>query len=1076
MDKDEKQPLPRVRFGNDEEAGDHVGFGTRNRRLSRQSSIGSLSIHSVAGARTVQPETALPITYRTLSIEIDEGQHEKQKEAKKAKEKAAVDFAGLEWHTLEVQELCRRLSVDIDQGLSEDQIKRRLTEYGRNKMTPPPSQLFSKIMGYFFGGFGSILLTASILVFVSWKPLGDPPAQANLALACVLIAVWLIQAAFNAWQDWSTSRVMASIGTMLPDQCIVIRNGSHSSISALDLVPGDVIVIKQGNKLPADVRLVEVSSDAMFDRAILTGESEPVPAAVDSTEDNYLETNNIGLQGTHCISGSCLGVCVATGDSTIFGRIAKLTSDPKTATTPLQKEILRFVLIISLFITCVVILIIILWAAWLRKSHPSWINVPLLIVDCVSCAVAFIPEGLPIALTTSLTIVANIMRKNKILCKSLKTVETLGSVSVICSDKTGTLTKNRMTVTDIYGGGEEFTPDAARDMMAVLRSENNLAVLSKKRENIVDQIRIVGGLCNSGEFDAATMHLPIAERTINGDATDQAVLRLSESLGSVAELRRDYKKTFEIAFNSKNKFMIRLITPANQDPTSNNTTLMIKGAPDILLPRCDTVLDGNNETVPLTDAQRLRIEQIKDSWSRQGKRVILMARKPTVMPFSTNAEKEVLVAARQGLTFVGIVGIVDPPRDEIPEVVRVLRGASIRIFMVTGDFKLTAQAIAEECGIISNSMIVDDVSALSRESNTTSTKQAIVLSGPELITLNENQWDQLCLYQEIVFARTTPEQKLRIVREFQARDNIVGMTGDGVNDAPSLKAADIGIAMGSGSDIAIEAADMVLLDSFAAICQAVLYGRLVYDNLKKTIVYLLPAGSFSELWPVVTNVAFGIPQILSSFLMIIICCLTDCVAAITLAYEKPEADLMLRPPRNIKKDRLVDWKLITHAYFFIGLLECFLSYTMAFWYMQRKGVPFSAMWLKFGEYDPQYDPNYINELVNTASSIYFVTLVIMQLFNLLATRTRRLSIFQQPPIFNKDTQNWLLFPSMVFAIVVVFIFCYIPPLQNAIGTSAVPVEYWFLPAAFGLGLLMLDETRKYCVRRWPKGPLAKIAW
>lgn len=196
---------------------------------------------------------------------------------------------------------------------------------------------------------------------------------------------------------------------------------------------------------------------------------------------------------------------------------------------------------------------------------------PLLIVSCVSCAVAFIPEGLPIALTTSLTIVANIMRKNKILCKSLKTVETLGAVSVICSDKTGTLTKNNMVVTDIYAAGEEYTPDAARDMMAVMRSENNVAALSKKREGIIDQVRILGGLCNSGEFDAATMHLPISERKIQGDATDRAVLRLSESLGSVAELRRDFKKVFEIAFNSKNKFMVRLISPANQDPTDNNT-------------------------------------------------------------------------------------------------------------------------------------------------------------------------------------------------------------------------------------------------------------------------------------------------------------------------------------------------------------------------------------------------------------------------------------------------------------------------------------------------------------------------
>ncbi|KAH7119956.1 hypothetical protein B0J11DRAFT_72809 [Dendryphion nanum] len=1068
---------PRVRFGDEEDVrvGRHAQRDTdHTRRHSRASSASGLSIRSVH--RTVQPETALPITYRTLSIEVDEQSHKTQAAVKKAKQKAAVDLADLQWHTITTSELSLRLSVDTRAGLSEDQIKRRVAEYGRNKMTPPPSDLLSRLFGYFFGGFGSILLVASVLVFIAWKPLGDPPADANLALAAVLVAVFAIQAGFNAWQDWSSSRVMASIGTMLPDQCLVVRNGQQVAISALDLVPGDVVVIKQGNKLPADVRFVEVSSDAMFDRAILTGESEPVPAEVDVTEENYLETHNIGLQGTHCISGSCLGVCVAIGDKTIFGRIAKLTSEPKTGRTPLQKEILRFVLIISIFITCVVVLIVVLWAAWLRKDHPDWINVPLLIVSCVSAAVAFIPEGLPVALTTSLTIVANIMRKNKILCKSLKTVETLGSVSVICSDKTGTLTKNKMVVTDIYAAGEEYTPEAARDMMAVLRSENNIAALSKRREDVIDQVRILGGLCNAGEFDASTMHMPIHERKINGDATDQAILRMSESLGSIAELKQRWKRVFEIGFNSKNKFMVRVMAPVEQDELTGTATLMIKGAPDIILPRCSHILADKGEVISLTEAQVSRIEATKDAWSRQGKRVILMARKTTKVPSSNNQEREVLVAAREGLVFVGMVGIVDPPRDEIPEVVRILRNASIRIFMVTGDFKLTAQAIAEECGIISNSSMVDDITALAREVKHGFTRRAIVLSGPELMTMNESQWNQLCEYEEIVFARTTPEQKLRIVKEFQARDNIVGMTGDGVNDAPSLKAADIGIAMGSGSDIAIEAADMVLLDSFAAIVEAVQYGRLVYDNLKKTIVYLLPAGSFSELWPVVTNVAFGIPQILSSFLMIIICCFTDCAAAITLAYEKPEADVMLRPPRNIKKDRLVDTKLIFHAYFLVGMLECFLSFTMAFWYMERRGIPFTAMWLKFGDMDPIYDKDYVAQVTNEASSIYFVTLVVMQLFNLLATRTRRLSLFQQPPIFNKATQNLLLFPAMIFAIVIVFIFCYIPSLQRTILTTQVPVEYWFLPAAFGLGLLILDEGRKYMVRTYPKGIFARIAW
>lgn len=263
------------------------------------------------------------------------------------------------------------------------------------------------------------------------------------------------------------------------------------------------------------------------------------------------------------------------------------------------------------------------------------------------------------------------------------------------------------------------------------------------------------------------------------------------------------------------------------------------------------------------------------------------------------------------------------------------------------------------------------------------------------MSLNDYQWEQLCRYPEIVFSRTTPEQKLRIVREFCGRNEIVGMTGDGVNDAPSLKAADIGIALGSGSDIAIEASDMVLLDSFSAVVEAVQYGRVVFDNLKKTITYLLPAGSFSEFWPVFTNVVFGLPQVLSSFLMIIIwyaqpcrsfhslslilviSCFTDCAAATVLAYEAPEADVLLRPPRNPKKDRLVNWKLILHAYGVVGLFETVLSFTMSYWYLQRNGIPFSALWFKFGQVPADIDPEYYTARLNEASSIYFINLVVM---------------------------------------------------------------------------------------------------
>ncbi|KAI5815821.1 hypothetical protein BZA77DRAFT_73418 [Pyronema omphalodes] len=1087
----------RIRYADDAEMQPRRGRPT----LERRSSNSSMSIRSISRHRSIDPGVVLPIQYRTLSINIEEEKRKPPKEdLKSGDDDSKVEFADLDWHKITVDEVYSRLSSSPLQGLSQAQHIRKLKEFGRNLPSPPPSRWFRKTLGYLFGGFGGILLVAAILVYIAWKPLGQPPASSNLALAIVLTIVFFAQALFSMLQDWSSSRVMSSIKTMLPEETFAIRDGTLQQVSGSEIVPGDILCIKMGDKMPADIRFVEVSSDAKFDRSVLTGEVAPLRATVDSTDDNYLETCCIGMAGTHCVSGSVKGVVIATGDRSVFGRIAKLSAKPKEGRTPLQKEILVFVSMIMSAMGVCIMIILITWyifhfpGVWLRKDHPDWISVPMLIVSCVSAAVAFVPEGLPIAVTASLTIVAKIMKQNKILCKSLQTVETLGAVNVLCFDKTGTLTKNQMTVTDCMASHETFT---ASDAVGITQGTHSLpSSLNHNRQISAESIlslALIGGLCNAGEFDPTKLHLPLDQRKINGDATDSAVLRFVESIASVSAMRLEWQNVFRLAFNSKNKFMIQIVRRVGKEDEKDEKNqekddmlLTIKGAPDILITRCTHFMDHDGSTKELSPEKLQLVEETKDKWSAQGKRVILMARKKFRTPHSPQSrefEEEVMQESSSGLELIGLVGIIDPLRDEVSEVIKTLRGAGIKVHMVTGDFKLTAQAIAIDAGIITRQpQFIDDWKALSvyhspaDEEGSDAAPRSLVISGSELIGLDEEQWDRLCSYDEIVFARTTPEQKLRIVKELQQRDEIVGMTGDGVNDAPSLKAADVGISLGSGSDIAIEAADMVLLESFSAIVEAVKYGRVVFDNLKKTIFYLLPAGSFSEFWPVMTNVLLGLPQILSSFLMIFICCFTDCAAATAIAYEQPEADVLLRPPRDIKRDRLVDWKLILHAYGFVGVLQSVSSFSMAYWHAQRRGLPFSALWLGFGNVPSDLSVAQYTEILNEASSVYFITLVVMQWFNLMSVRTRRLSIFQHPPLFNKGTSNIYLFPAILVALVFAVFFLYLPKIQQTLGTTPVPVENWFLPMAFGMGILLLDEGRKWLIRKWPKGFVAWIAW
>ena len=1037
----------------------------RKRRLSIHRRLSEVSL-----SEKVAPETVLPIAFKSISHRIDD-----VNPISPLPDSEAKDFIERDAHTLELAAVARKFGTDIEHGLTSEQFADNLKLYGANVQSAPPSGLIRRIFTNFFGGFGSLLLIGGVLCILSWKPLGDPPALSNLVLGVVLFIVFFAQAAFNFIQDYSSSRVMDLIHNIMPSDCKVVRDGCVQEVAAQAIVPGDLIVLEMGTKVPSDVRISWGSPDLSFDRSILTGESKPVQthAKPDAPGQNYLESRCIAMQGSFCALGLGRGIVVDTGDSTVFGSIAKISSLPKRGLTPLQREILRFVLIVLSIVFVLIILAIILWAAWIRRDYPSWISVSTLIVDLVSIAVAFVPEGLPIALTSCLVITAAAMKKNNILCKSLAVVETLGSVSVLCLDKTGTLIKNQMFVTAASVGVDE---------MALNDNEK------QPEMGNLSHLYAVAGLCNSASFDPTTLHLPLAERKIHSNATDQAILRFAESLGPTANLLQNWLQKCELTFNSKVKFMARLhqFRGSNSEEARKCGVLdpsqylfTIKGAPDILLPRCLQYLAAGG-AAPMGAAQRQTITDTQTRWANQGKRVVLLASRTVAQDpkldedfwADADAASSFLTSlAASDLTLVGMVGITDPPKDDILDVVHTLRAAGIKMAMVTGDFELTAVAIARLCGIVTFENI-DTASDLQPLGSTEEgeVERAIVITLRDLNNFAGDEWAQLTRYSEIVFARATPEQKLKIVEVFQSQGHVVGMTGDGVNDAPSLRQADVGIAMAEGSDIAKEASDLVLLDSFSSMVEALKYGRLVFENLKKTIAYLMPAGTYAELWPVLMSIIFGLPQVLSSFCMIIICCLTDCAGAITLAYEAPEKNLLLKKPRSITKERLVNYQLFLHSYITIGTFYLFASMLVAYLYFEKKGIPFSALTLSYGDLSA-IDPDKFDRVSATASSIYFINLVVMQFFNLMAVRTRHLSIFQHSPF-----HNLLMFAAMAFALAVTFLFNYIPWFNSVISTAHVPAQYYFIAMGFGAAVLVYDELRKWFVRTHPKSFLAKIAW
>ncbi|PMB63776.1 Potassium-transporting ATPase alpha chain 1 [Beauveria bassiana] len=967
------------------------------RSLSRGSSISRADLPS-------SPYTGIQIEYRTLSINVAESRavdtEESSADIKAAalglkKEKADEDyFANLKYHELSTDLIAQQLNVSRTDGLSDSMVANRQQRDGRNTLPKPKTNYWKKVLGYVFGGFCSVLWVGVVIFFICWKPLSNPPSPVNLALAILVIIVITLQAGFSAFQDWSTQRTMKSITDLLPSEALVVRNGETVKIAAADLVAGDIVHLSIGNKVPADLRILSHSGDIRFDRSVLTGESDEIEGAVDMTDQSFLESRNIAFMGTLVVNGSGVGIVVLTGSRSVMGRIAKATASTEERPTLIQREIWRFVRIIVCLTVVLALLILFTWVGWLRRDHPAYMNVVAMLNNVMGCVVAFIPEGMPVGVALTLMMVARRMKTVHVLPKGLSTVETLGCVNVICSDKTGTLTQNEMHV-------------------------------------------------NSSAF--VDQPIPVNEIQTNVDSQ-----------------KPDYR-------------------------------VFVKGAPDVLLPACTSYWSRKADTIlPLDAAAKVAFKEYQDRLSRNAERVIVLCEKNVtpVNAVNTNAfSDEIAAGAMSSLTVIGILGIIDPPRPETANTVRECRRAGARFFMVTGDYGLTAAAIARNTGIFTGERDPDTIERIQSKLGLSSHElrvarengevRSLLLEGQSLGGLSNDDWEIVCEYGEIVFARTTPEQKLRIVEEFRKRDNVVAVTGDGVNDAPALRAADVGVAVVTGSDVAIEAADLVLLDKFDSIIEAIRLGRLVFQNLQKVIAYLLPAGSWSEIWPVILNVFFGVPLPLSSFLMIIICVFTDLFLSLSLIMEKEEFDLLSLPPRNHKRDHLINLRIYIQAYLFTGFMETTIAHSMFFFYYWKQArIPVREMFFLFEGYSAGFHGFSQEELAHlnaVGQSIYFVTLVILQWGNILSVRNRRLSIVQADPFTAKRRNPWLILSILISLAIAIFV-TEVPGIQSLFGTASVPIEFWLIPLPLALGILAMDEVRKLLVRVFPNGPIAKIAW
>jgi len=989
----------------------------------------------------------------------------KEKNLNELKQELEIDV-----HKVDVDVLCKRFNTNVEQGLTDAAAAAGLAQYGKNELTPPPTTPeWVKFCQCLFSGFACLLWLGAVLCFLAYSIQAsayEEPPDDNLYLGVVLSAVVTVTGIFSYYQESKSAKIMEGFKNLVPQYALVRRNnGEKLTVPADTLTLGDIVEIKFGDRCPADLRVLEARGFKV-DNSSLTGESEPQARGPEFTHENPLETKNLAFFSTNAVEGTAVGMVVNIGDNTVMGRIAGLASGLEGGQTPIAKEIEHFIHII----TGVAVFLGVSFFIIAFILGYNWLDAVIFLIGII---VANVPEGLLATVTVCLTLTAKRMAAKNCLVKNLEAVETLGSTSCICSDKTGTLTQNRMTVAHMWFDNKIVEADTSEDQSGSAFDKNAPGWKTLER---------VACLCNRAEFKGGQNEIPILKREVNGDASEAAILKCTElSKGNVMDYRARNKKVCEIPFNSTNKFQVSI--HEQEDKSDSRYLLVMKGAPERILQRCTSIIIDGKER-PMTQDWKDAFESAYMELGGLGERVLGFCdfmlpedKYPRGYPFDPDEENFPL----EGLRFVGLMSMIDPPRAAVPDAVVKCRSAGIKVIMVTGDHPITAKAIARSVGIISDGQeTVEDIAARKgipvSEVNPREARAAVIHGG-EIKDLSEKQLDEVLMYHsEIVFARTSPQQKLIIVEGCQRMGAIVAVTGDGVNDSPALKKADIGVAMGiAGSDVSKQAADMILLDdNFASIVTGVEEGRLIFDNLKKSIAYTLTS-NIPEISPFLLFILADVPLPLGTVTILCIDLGTDMVPAISMAYEQAESDIMKRPPRNPFTDKLVNERLISMAYGQIGMIQASAGFFVYFVIMAENGFfPGRLLGLRRAWDSPavnDVEDSYGQEwtyadrkiLEYTCHTAFFVSIVIVQWADLIICKTRKLSVFQQ------GMKNWFMNFGLVFETCLAIFLSYCPGMDK--GLRMYPLYFnWWLPALpFSVLIFCYDETRKFLLRRNPGG-------